>query len=231
VDNAVSVDEKPSVPSRRGVVDWAEISAISTGLDEQREASTTALAEIRLLMRTDTDRDEISLHFLDGERLVTHAPGGTSTDPYDAVEVADKLFLVGVCHSEHPRTSTTWVLDLVACRATRVRGRLPTIDQAGSSLLDRVHARRELSAVTAEFTPLSIVEISGHPAEPKGAPHTRTRELIGKRIRYTYGNGGIYEHVYLNENLFSWHCPVIRRAQGTARRQLPLRWPSSGVST
>jgi hypothetical protein len=60
--------------------------------------------------------------------------------------------------------------------------------------------------VTAEFTPLSIVEVSGQAAEPKGPPHGRSRELTGRRIRYTYGDGGIYEHVYLTENLFTWHC-------------------------
>jgi len=41
----------------------------------------------------------------------------------------------------------------------------------------------------SEFTPLSIVEVSGQSAEPKGSPHGRSRELIGKRIRYTYGDG------------------------------------------
>lgn len=36
--------------------------------------------------------------------------------------------------------------------------------------------------------------------------HEDTRELIGKRIEYMYSDSERYEHVYLNERLFTWHC-------------------------
>lgn len=42
---------------------------------------------------------------------------------------------------------------------------------------------------------------------PESKPlHERTRELIGHRIRYSYSSDDVYDHVYLNENLFTWLC-------------------------
>ncbi|WP_457147541.1 MoaF C-terminal domain-containing protein [Mycobacterium sp. URHB0021] len=36
--------------------------------------------------------------------------------------------------------------------------------------------------------------------------HTVTDELIGRRVRYAYSSSDVYDHVYLNENLFTWFC-------------------------
>ena len=48
-------------------------------------------------------------------------------------------------------------------------------------------------------------QIAGSGATPDGA-HTVTDELIGRRVRYAYSSEDVYDHVYLNENIFTWLC-------------------------
>ncbi|MCH2186886.1 molybdenum cofactor biosynthesis F family protein, partial [Myxococcota bacterium] len=126
-------------------------------------------------------------------------------ETYDAVEGAPSLFIAGVCHRRDTRLSSTLVLDLAQAQATRVAGRLPSVAEADQSLLARVHAGKGLSPVHAEFEQWEILSPQG--ANSKAGPvHERTDELIGKRVLYTYGDGGIYEHIYLNDRMFTWHC-------------------------
>ncbi|MGY4099345.1 MoaF C-terminal domain-containing protein [Nocardia sp. R16R-3T] len=48
-------------------------------------------------------------------------------------------------------------------------------------------------------------QIAGSGAVPEEA-HPPTNELIGRRVRYAYSSDDIYDHIYLNENLFTWLC-------------------------
>jgi hypothetical protein len=48
-------------------------------------------------------------------------------------------------------------------------------------------------------------QIAGSGATPEDA-HTVTDELIGRRVRYAYSGEDVYDHVYLNENIFTWLC-------------------------
>ena len=37
-------------------------------------------------------------------------------------------------------------------------------------------------------------------------PHVPTDALVGKRVQYVYSQTEAYEHIYLNENLYTWQC-------------------------
>ena len=40
-----------------------------------------------------------------------------------------------------------------------------------------------------------------------GTPrHRPTTDLIGRRVEYTYSSTERYEHIYLNEDFYTWHC-------------------------
>ncbi len=41
---------------------------------------------------------------------------------------------------------------------------------------------------------------------PSSGPPMPTDELVGKRVIYDYGDGNVYEHVYLTPSLFTWLC-------------------------
>jgi hypothetical protein len=39
-----------------------------------------------------------------------------------------------------------------------------------------------------------------------GDRHHRSSDLVGRRVLYVYGPGNAYEHLYLNDTAFTWHC-------------------------
>ena len=184
--------------------EWAQISSIAVGLDDHRLPSSDALAGRKIALHS-ADGPEISLDFIDEESLRWEQAGSVEEEAYNAVEVAPALFVAGVCHRRDPLRSTTLALDLEAGRATRLAGRLPSVAEADTSLVSRVHAGEGLSPVHVEFDQWEI-ESAERSRPPAGPVHARTQELIGKRLVYTYGDGGVYEHIYLNERRFTWHC-------------------------
>ena len=36
--------------------------------------------------------------------------------------------------------------------------------------------------------------------------HLPTTDLVGRRVEYTYSATERYEHIYLNEHFYTWHC-------------------------
>jgi len=184
--------------------EWAQITSIAVGLDDHRLPSSQALAGQTLVL-TAAGQSPLSIRFLDESNLLWEQGGNEAEEFYDAVESAPALFVVSVCHRRDARLSSTLVLDLESGRATRVVGRLPTVAEADQSLLARVHADEGLSPVQVDFEQWELRR-EGSEASPTAPAHHRTEELIGKRIRYEYGDGGVYEHIYLNEQKFTWHC-------------------------
>jgi hypothetical protein len=184
--------------------EWAQISSISVGLNDHRLPSSKALAG-RTVILSAANEKSISIEFTSESRLRWQQGGEQTEEVYDAVESATSLFVVGVCHQRDSRLSTTLVLDLECGRATRVVGRLPLIEEADQSLLARVHADAGLSPVHVDFEQWEI-QSAGSSQRRSGPVHARTDELVGKRIRYEYGDGGVYEHIYLNDRMFTWHC-------------------------
>ena len=184
--------------------EWAEISSIEEGLDGHRLPSSHALAGRKIALRS-ADGPGVSLEFIDEKSLRWEEAGNSADEAYDAVEVAPSLFVAGVCHQRDQLCSTTFALDLETGHATRLAARLPTVAEADTSFVSRVHADQGLSPVHVEFDHWEI-ESAERSGPPSGPAHARTNELVGKRLVYTYGDGGIYEHIYLNERRFTWHC-------------------------
>ena len=48
---------------------------------------------------------------------------------------------------------------------------------------------------------------------PASIPTLPTDELVGKRVQYVYSRTEVYEHIYLNENLYTWQCLRGQRAR------------------
>ena len=47
---------------------------------------------------------------------------------------------------------------------------------------------------------------SAGPFDAADAPARAHRDLVGKRVEYVYSGTEKYEHIYLNENLYTWQC-------------------------
>ncbi|KIW20996.1 hypothetical protein PV08_01575 [Exophiala spinifera] len=62
---------------------------------------------------------------------------------------------------------------------------------------------REVDGVKRTYTKFSDARLEGYDGSQ---PYKMTDELIGKHILYRYTGTDVYEHVYLNQGTFTWHC-------------------------
>ncbi|NOX51051.1 MAG: hypothetical protein GXP16_11040, partial [Gammaproteobacteria bacterium] len=175
---------------------WEEISSIESTLHANRQPSSDALVG-RELVFVAGDAEPINLSFNTDAQLKCY---GVS-HRYDAVEAAPGLFLVGFQHSAKPHSATFLVIDFETNRVTEVGAEMPTVNDADTSLLRRAQQDGDLSPVRVEFHQRRIGTGSVGSNE-----HQLTDQLVGKRVRYVYSDGGIYEHIYLNPQLYTWHC-------------------------
>ncbi len=114
----------------------------------------------------------------------------------------DDVVVVDYVASTRRATSITIVLDLARSAATIVVGTLPTAEEAAHSAFDLATEGAELTLVATEFLSAAI----DRPFVPGEHPHVPTDELVGKRVQYVYSRTEAYEHIYLNENLYTWQC-------------------------
>lgn len=97
--------------------------------------------------------------------------------------------------------SLTFALDVEAGQVTMVRGWLPDSATAAESAFTRVQRGDDPTGVEVAFEHGTIGEDGG--GEPT---HVPSSELVGLRNRYTYSPREVYEHIYLSQNLYTWHC-------------------------
>ena len=81
-------------------------------------------------------------------------------------------------------------------------GTLPTAEEAARSAYELATEGEELTGVAVEIM-LAFID---RPFVPGEHPHVPTDELVGKRVQYVYSQTEAYEHIYLNENLYTWQC-------------------------
>lgn len=129
--------------------------------------------------------------------------GAQGEDDYRATSIRSGLYLVDYMEGGlRDGTSMSFVIDTDSKVATAIRGRLPAADAAHSSLLARALRQEELTAVEISFARASVGErfVAGSPH------HKETDGLIGLRIRHRYSPNELYEHIYLNDKRYCWHC-------------------------
>lgn len=125
------------------------------------------------------------------------ASWGEHTDvPVRITSIRPGVYLVDGIADE---VSTTFVLDVDAAAVTVVEGRLPDAATREESAFTRVRRGDDPTGVTARIA-------HGGIHGPAAAPHAPTTELVGLRTRYTYSPTEVYEHIYLNPDLYTWHC-------------------------
>ncbi|MGQ4599820.1 MoaF C-terminal domain-containing protein [Nocardia sp. R6R-6] len=176
--------------------DWASLSEMADGFDEYRPDHSRAL-----------DGREITIHgrFLDsGETLtLTQSFSGNhvqwtarsaageqrGTETYELFEMQRDLFYLHYRRStdDHPVVISA-ALDLASGQVTGA------IAWLGLGPRPHLADQRWFQG-----------QIAGSDAAPADA-HPPTDELIGRRVRYAYSSEDVYDHIYLNEKLFTWLC-------------------------
>ncbi len=159
----------------------------------------------------------ISLNFEDGQAvdcrfdtatrltwvaMPEHEVGRETEEAYTAAKVREHIYFVDFVKRLEQTTAISLVIDLRQGIATALAAQLPDITQARRPLLERAAAGDELTAVGATFRSAAI----GAPFNTGTPRHEPTLDLVGRRIEYTYSATERYEHVYLNERFYTWHC-------------------------
>jgi molybdenum cofactor biosynthesis protein MoaF len=117
-------------------------------------------------------------------------------------EIRPRIYFVDFIDPEQRAATTSLVLDMTRRICTVVLGKLPIAEQVAKPMLERIAAGSDLTDVSATFLSGAI----DTPFTPDTEKHAPTTELVGQRIEYTYSPTERYEHVYLNDRLYTWHC-------------------------
>ncbi|MFD1260598.1 MoaF C-terminal domain-containing protein [Entomomonas asaccharolytica] len=115
---------------------------------------------------------------------------------YKATSVRDGIYFIDYIFQEQ---SISIILDLINQTFTEVVGYLSNIPTA--------KAFKQFKPNIATID-LSIIQGSLDKPYEKQDLHNQTDELIGARFLYFSGFERVYEHIYLNQNHYTWHCLV-----------------------
>lgn len=145
--------------------------------------------------------------FVDSDTLIWTMTNGDNagelaTESYMAFNPRPDIYLVDFVKSRERATTVSVVLDFNQGIFTAVLAEMPTREEAEKPFLARIAAGQELTGVNATFLHGGI----DTPCTAATPRHEQTAELVGKRIEYTYAPDEQYEHVYLNQNFYVWHC-------------------------
>ena len=125
-----------------------------------------------------------SVHKLFWEELDADGRHSCGTEIYRATSPREGIYLLDYILKDRHATTVSLVLDFNLNIATAVIGTLPSETQTLKDPFTRVREGLELTCVTARFL----------------------RATIERPFKYTYSRTEAYEHIYLNDKLYTWHC-------------------------
>jgi hypothetical protein len=187
---------------------WISVGELAHafGTDNNTPRSTEELAGSRLNLHLESGQ-VVEHQLVSGERLiwrVLEGPGAgrEAEEAYLAHKVRDGIYFVDFVRHLERAVSASIVLDTRLGIVTVLIGRLPDEAEAQRPLVDRMNQGEDLTAVRAVFLS-GALDKAFVPDTPR---HLPTAELVGRRVEYTYSSTERYEHVYLNEDFYTWHC-------------------------
>ncbi|WP_160162927.1 MoaF C-terminal domain-containing protein [Halococcus hamelinensis] len=193
--------------SMTGSSNWVPMGDIAEGYGANRMEATDSLSGREFTLNFEDD-SSVRYEFIDGETLKWTVMGGTGGEEsaegsYNATLPREEIYFVDFMKTDEERTSVSLSLDFERGVATAVTATIPSSkEEMPTLLLENAMADESLSAGEYEVRSATIDE----PFTDSAELHGRTNELTGKRVKYTYSDNSIYEHIYLNDGCFVWHC-------------------------
>ena len=185
---------------------FIQVGELAKGISENVLPAVDALSGRSLQLSFDdgssTRYTFPSAHDLHWEVLSGPAAGTSGDESYSATCVRDSVFFVDYVSRCERATSVSLVFDLAAGEATAVVGALPAEADVQKSAYRLASEGADLTAVAVRFLRAAV----DRPFDPAGQHHAPTTELVGKRVQYVYSQTETYEHIYLNEKLYTWQC-------------------------
>jgi hypothetical protein len=190
------------------VTNWISVGALADSFAPASNilARSDELVGRRLTLCT-ADGGTARYEFVTRDTLnwTASGPGAaeSGSESYVATSPREGIYFVDfVKAGSRPPCSVSIVADLNQGVATVVTGQLPAAEDAHASILRRAQQQQELTPVAAEFAAATIDR-----AYDAAAPHHRpTTDLVGLRLQHRYNPHEVYEHIYLNEKRYAWHC-------------------------
>jgi len=187
---------------------WIELGNWGSGMDEFKLPSSNELAGKGLELHFKGSSRVTKYLFHDARSLtwqiITGAEAGQSgCETYEAIRVAPEIYFVDFVKKAEPNVSLSMALDLDTRMATLLIATIPDKNVMDQGFIDRVRKSLDLSTIKVEIL---HADIDPGPGQKIMWSHKRTRDLIGKRVKYTYSRHHVYEHIYLNDRFFTWHC-------------------------
>ena len=185
--------------------DYIPVGELSVGFSEYALPPTDCLEGKRTELHY-ASGNEATLTFTEGGALRWQVVGKNGSEeftcPYRAIIPREGVYLIDFTLPRSTAASLSIVLDVTRGIATTVTGILPTPEEVMIPLIDRAERGLPLSSVRAVFEHAAM----DGPFLDSTPRHGPTRDLVGKRIEWIYSSKDVYEHIYLNENMYSWHC-------------------------
>lgn len=168
--------------------EWPPVSTMLDGFGDQTLPASSALAAKTISLQA-ADGTPIEYSFLTPSTLTWAEGAAGGTAAYKAIEARPGIFIIDFVRGQDDgkdadAENVTIILDQTTGAVTTAVSRFATSDGKVRGITDFMHSN-----------------VSG-----KSAVHRRSADLVGKRIFYRYSDVESYEHIYLNQGTFTWHC-------------------------
>jgi len=189
---------------------WVDLGEWGKGMNEFKLPASDDLAGKELALRVEGSDEINKCVFFHAKALAWGTDLSLKKRPqevetYEAIRIAPDIYFVDFVKNTKPNVSISMALDLNTRKATVITATVPEKANINFSFVNRLGKGVDLSTTKIEIQHAIINPSS--PNEPVYV-HERTLDLIGKRIQYTYSHHRVYEHIYLNDRFYTWHCLV-----------------------
>ena len=187
-------------------LDFIQVGDLAKGIKEDNVPSIDDLAGTSLQLSvedgTSTRLTFSGGHGLSWEMLEGPDKGSSGKESYSAARPREGIYFIDYISSTERATSVSIVLDLTSGDALMVVGMLPTEAEVQKGAYALANEGEDLSFVRAQFLRAAI----DRPFKPGDHRQAPTNEMVGKRVKYVYSPTETYEHIYLNDKLYTWQC-------------------------
>ena len=181
--------------------EFPTIEELSNGFSEYKLEQSTCFVGQTMTLNYE-DASQITLAFI-SDTVLTMTEGEVVTPAtYTLVSPRESIYFLDFVKSYGDVCSISIVLDFTKHIATTLFGLLPTKEEVEISQFERAKAKMEMTSVKGLFKHAAI----DAPFTEATAKHEATSDLVGKRLQFRYSQNDVYEHIYLNENFYVWHC-------------------------
>lgn len=185
--------------------EYISVGELSVGFSENIMERTNKLVGKTISLHFESGK-KTQLTFIDIETMKYLTIEGEKEErlitSYLAINPRENIYFIDFVASYGDTRSVSIVLDMNKEIATVITGILPTTEEMAIPILKRAEQGLPLTPVQALIEHASV----NTPDKSAGLQHEKTADLIGKRVQFIYSSKDIYEHIYLNENMYTWHC-------------------------